>query len=870
MTPHGDGRNLQPPVQPRVRIREEAAESGPNDVNKMEDRGRVSGSPDFGTLLRHYRLAAGLSQEALAERARMSTQGISALERGYRRTPQRETLALLVEALALNDEQRVKFEATAARTVLLGRLARVTAGPWADAAIVNLPFALTSFVGRECELDEIAKLMRHHRMVTLTGVGGVGKTQTALHVANAPSDAGDDAVCFIGLAPIGNPSLVTSTIASTLGLQEVPDRPLLETLVAYLKNKVLLLLLDNCEHVIGEVVTVAQALLAGCPRVRILATSREALRAAGEYIYRLPSLPVPSAEAARTLSAAGAVEYGAVVLFTNRAQAAESHFAITDENAPTVADLCRRLDGIPLAIELAAARVNVLPVERIVEHLANRFRILTGGERTALPRQQTMRATIDWSYDLLCAPEQKLFERLSVFAGGCTLAAATDVCAGGDVSEGNVLDLLSSLVDKSLVVSDLRVSESRYYLLESFRQYAQEKLSARGEQEQVAHRHALALLKVAEELDVAWDTAADLAWADVTRLELDNLRVAVSWALAGRGDILAGQRLAALAPMWEPFAPLERRRWIALARAAIDESTPSSVLAELSFADCLISHHLNEHAFELAHGRDALDRYTALGDELGMVRSEIHVGRALVALRRISEAKPVLRDALDHARRLGLVRWTAFAVTTTATACYFTGDFATARRYIDEERAIYESIGDVKLGQLALRQLAACEFYAGNVSAAVRYGSEAVSTLRGFRDMRVLADTLDLTALFLASAGDYDRAQAHAREALVIQSEQHLGRDLLVSVQRFLTIAVARPPRELEDPQRHGPAARLLGFVDARLLAHGARRTPIEEEEYERAIGGLRDAMGTDTVANLMSEGATMTEEQAVALALAL
>jgi transcriptional regulator with XRE-family HTH domain len=267
MTPHGDGRNLQPPVQPGVRISEDPAERGPKGVREMEDRGRVLGSPDFGTLLRHYRLAAGLSQEALAERARMSTQGISALERGYRRTPQRETLALLVGALALNDEQRGEFQATAARSALRGPWVRVAVGPWSDGATANLPLALTSFVGREAELGEIAALLGDHRMVTLTGAGGVGKTQTALRAATALSDATHGAVCFVGLASLANPSLVVPAIGSALGVQEVPNRPLLDTLLAYLKNKSLLLILDNCEHVITEAATVAGALLAACPNI---------------------------------------------------------------------------------------------------------------------------------------------------------------------------------------------------------------------------------------------------------------------------------------------------------------------------------------------------------------------------------------------------------------------------------------------------------------------------------------------------------------------------------------------------------------------------------------------------------------------------
>jgi predicted ATPase/DNA-binding XRE family transcriptional regulator len=369
--------------------------------------------------LRHYRLAARLSQEALAERARMSTQGISALERGYRRTPQRETLALLAGALMLSDEQRGEFEAAAARTVLLGRGASVTVGPWAAGATATLPLALTSFVGRETELDEIATLVHDHRLVTITGAGGVGKTQTALHVGTALSKAGDVPVCFVGLAPITDPSLVIAAIASALGVQQVPNRSLVDTLVTFLKGKTLLLIIDNCEHVITQAAMVAEALLGRCARLRILATSREPLRAAGEHSYRLPSLSFPSLEAGLGIRATEATAHAVIVLFTDRARAVDHRFTLTDENAPTVAEICRRLDGIPLAIELAAAHVNHLSLKAVTQKLNDRFWILTGGARSALPRQQTMRATIDWSFALLAPPNKYLRAGLpSSLAGG--------------------------------------------------------------------------------------------------------------------------------------------------------------------------------------------------------------------------------------------------------------------------------------------------------------------------------------------------------------------------------------------------------------------------------------------------------------------
>ena len=346
----------------------------------MEDEGRLTVSSDFGNLLRRYRLAAGLSQQALAERARMSSDGISALERGHRRTPQRETVALLASALALRAEQRLEFEAAAARAPL-PRRGVLTVGPWVDDGSATLPFALTSFVGRETELKEIAALLCDHRLVTITGAGGVGKTQTALHVASALGDDAQGSVAFVGLAPLTDSSQVLPTIASSLRLQEVPHRRLSETLVAYLKNKSLLLLLDNCEHVIAEAANTATTLLLGCPNVRILATSREPLRAAGESAYRLASLTEPSA----------------VKLFLDRASAADHRFSHSTQNEAAVAKICRLLEGIPLAIELAAARVNVLPVESLAAKLDDRFSVLTGGVRTALPRQQTMRATIKWS-----------------------------------------------------------------------------------------------------------------------------------------------------------------------------------------------------------------------------------------------------------------------------------------------------------------------------------------------------------------------------------------------------------------------------------------------------------------------------------------
>jgi predicted ATPase/transcriptional regulator with XRE-family HTH domain len=841
----------------------------------VEYEGRAAGSSDFGGLLRRYRLAAGLSQEALAERAQMSTNGIGALERGYRRRPQRETLALLASALSLNDEQRGEFEATAARSVLPGRGALVTVGPWGDGATVNLPLALTSFVGRESELDEIAALVRAHRMVTLTGTGGVGKTQMALHFADALSDTADGAVCFAGLAPITNPSLVVAAVASAVGVQEVQNRPLLETLMAYLKQKSLLLILDNCEHVIAQAAIIADALLGGCEHVRILATSREPLKAAGEHRYRLSSLSVPSPEAARRLHAADAAEYGAMVLFADRACAVDRRFALSDENASIVADICRRLDGIPLAIELAAARVNLLPVKALAQKLEDRFRILTGGERTALPRQQTMRAAIDWSYNLLSAPEQRVFERLSVFAGGCTLAAAAAVCGNEETGEDEVFDLFSSLVDKSVLVVDLEGSEPRYRLLESFRQYAGEKLATRDDRLTVAHRHAFACLEVGKRLDRASQYEQEVFLA-LAREELDNWRAALQWALRDGGDIVLGQTLIGeLSVLWQNFEPVEGGRWLVSALELVDERTPMSVRARLSYTEATIAMALGQSEVQLASSRHAVERYRVAGEPLGIALAQSREAQALLNLGRIAEGILVLQEALPLARTIGN-RWlVGYMLRLLGDASVSDGDIAAARGYIMEALQSYEAAGAKLSIAWATAGGGRVEFRAGNVELALRHATDALAMFRRFGSARAVVMTLNSMAMYLISLARYDEAERKAREALGLACEHNLDILAVIALQHLAAIGALR---QRESPECRatacGQAARILGFVDTRLAALGSARhspdSPDNEQEHYQALVVVRDALGADALANLLAEGGAMTEEQAVGRALAI
>ena len=410
----------------------------------------------------------------------------------------------------------------------------------------NLPNQLTSFVGRESEITELASLLRSLRLITLTGAGGVGKTRTALQIGSVMMNELPDGVWFVELAPLADESLVAATIARALQLDESSKGAVLETLVSYMKNKALLLILDNCEHVIAEAATVVNRIVQRCVRVQILATSREPIRVAGEHTYPLPPLPAPSADVANELVAEQAITYGAIQLFLARARAVDHRFALSDENAPILAEICRRLDGIPLAIELAAARVRVFSPAELARRLDERFRILTGGTRTALPRQQTMRSTIDWSHDLLDGRERTLLRRVSVFAGGWTTDAAQAVCFDAILDEHEALDIMVSLIDKSLVVAELSGTEARYRLLESTQAYAFEKLAESGERETIAQRHAAWIAGLTVKFRKSYNTLPREQWQRALEPEVDNIRAALTYA-SGKGDAALAVRILWLA-----------------------------------------------------------------------------------------------------------------------------------------------------------------------------------------------------------------------------------------------------------------------------------------------------------------------------------
>ena len=404
----------------------------------------------------------------------------------------------------------------------------------------NLPVQLTSFVGRENEIAELKQGLEAHRLVTLTGSGGTGKTRLSLQVAAELVEQFNHGVWFIELAPLTDPDLIPQTILSAMGVSEQPNKTPLEILKEYLHEKKMLIVLDNCEHLIMASAQVSNVLLNTAPELKILASSREALGVKGELSYPVPSLSWPDVKHLPTIEQL--TQYEAVRLFIDRALLVAPHFVVDKDNAPFIAQICYRLDGIPLALELAAARTKMLSVEQISKRLDDRFRLLTGGARTALPRQQTLRALIDWSYDLLTENERLLLRRLSVFAGGWILDATEEVCSGDGMETYDVLDSLTQLVNKSLVVvmEHSQGGETRFRMLETIRQYAREKLLEVRGSEIVRQRHLAYFVKLAERAEPELPRSNQVFWLNKLDDEIDNFRMAIEWALVN--DVESGLR----------------------------------------------------------------------------------------------------------------------------------------------------------------------------------------------------------------------------------------------------------------------------------------------------------------------------------------
>ena len=818
----------------------------------------VKAVDDFAALLKKFRTEAGLSQQTLAERALISVQAISALERGYRKAPYRDTVDRIADALELSEEAREHLQSSTERS----RGPRHTAEHGTMPAH-NLPRQLTSFLGRDLVVAHIVELLDTTPLVSIVGTGGAGKTRTAIEVGNRLATRFAQGVWFVELAPLHDPSLVPHALAEALHVQESPARPLLETLIAYLRQRELLVILDNCEHVISETRLLAGAVLRECPGVTLLTTSREPLKIAGERTYRIPSLSVPEA----TSTPEVALQYGAVALFDDRVRATDATFAVTAENVGSVIEICRRLDGLPLALELAAARASVLSPQQICERLDRVFDVLIEGSEGDVPRHATMRAVIDWSYDLLSSQAQRLFERLATFAGGFTLETATTVCTDDSLARKDVLQSLSALITQSLVMVDFSHGAARYQLQEATKQYALERLIAREERHAQARRHALAFLEVAERLDEDWYSASERLWFNEAEAELDNFRAALVWSLGERGDLHLGGLLAgALARLWYSLAPVEGRRWVRLAIDSMSETLRAEERAQLYIADAELCGALGESKASLAAAERAL-RLRGVFDDLQLARAEHAAGAALAALGQSEEGEALLDQVLTAGYRLHNARLQALVLSDLGTAHSRRGDIAGARRFYSEARAGYVALGLERPAASIAGHLAELEFEAGDPATALYQAEEARTGHAATRNRRSEAADLCNIAAYLIALDCFGDARAAVSRALdaahdvcspvltafVLQHAAavgalHIGPDGTATV------------KDMED------AAMLLGYVETRLRELGARRDYTERQEQERLIAALRHAFG-ERLEQLTALGSQWNEDFAIAVA---
>jgi predicted ATPase/transcriptional regulator with XRE-family HTH domain len=819
----------------------------------------VKASDDFATLLRTLRVEAGLSQQTLAERALISVQAVSALERGYRKAPYRDTVERIADALDLSPEARERLESSTERSRGPRHIAEHGVAP-----AHNLPRQLASFLGRDEVVANIVALLDTTPLVSIVGTGGAGKTRTAIEVGHRLSPRFPQGTWFVELAPLNDPSLVPHALAEALHVQESPARPLLETLLGYLRHRQLLVILDNCEHVISEVRLLAGLVLRECPGITLLATSRESLKIAGERTYKIPSLAVPER---KLLAPDEALSYGSVALFDDRVRAGDSSFEITAENVGSVIEICRRLDGLPLALELAAARASVLSPQQICERLDRVFDVLIEGAEGDVPRHATMRAAIDWSYDLLSAQAQLLFERLATFAGGFTLETAMTVCTDGDLPRKDVLQSLSALIAQSLVTTDFSHGAGRYQLQEATRQYALENLVRRGEWQTQARRHALTFLEVAERLDEDWYGASERAWFNEAEAELDNFRVALVWSLGERNDQHLGGLLAgALARLWYSLAPVEGRRWVRLAIDSMTETTHADEHAQLYIADAELCGALGESKASLASAERAL-RLRAVFNELQLTRAEHAAGAALVALGDSAQGEALLHQVLAASQHLQNARLKALVLSDLGTAHSRRGDFDESRRFYAEALACYISLGLERPAASISGHLAELEFEAGDPAAALHQAEEARAGHAATRNRRSeAADLCNITA-YLVALDCYGDARAYIVRAL--EAAHDVCSPVLTAfvLQHAAAIgALQSGPDGVATAKDLEDAAMLFGFVEARLNALGARRDYTERQEHERAMAALQYALGK-RLEQLMGLGARWSEDFAISVA---
>jgi len=813
----------------------------------------------FGQLLRHHRTAAGFSQEHLAALARVSVESIGALERGTRRAPYRETVAALAEALLLDAGDRAKLEAAVSTARSRGtRIATVTE-PQTNQ---HLPLQATTLIGREHDIAAITALLEKSRLVTIIGSGGVGKTRTAIEVAaRMPAhDRGD--IRFVDLSRLTDGALVAGAVATTL---ELPDdnAKSVEDLVQSLRSSKAFLVLDNCEHLIGDVALLVSAILISCPGIALLAASRERIAVNGESVYRLPSLELP---AEMPVSLEQARCYAGIELFIQRSTASDHGVAFHDMDISAIVEICRRLDAIPLAIELAAARVAVLGLDALRTRIREGITIIAG-LRNLPARQQTMQATIAWSYELLSLDEQRMLRVLSLFVGGFTLSATESVCGAGEFAGNDIIGLISSLVDKSLVNVSRAEGLRRYKLLDSVRSFAFERLKAAGEVAFFSERHAEWIAAFADWVDASRAAFPERRLRTKVDPELENARAALTWALEQKteaGAVLAGRIVGGLRTIWLTSGRrAECHRWATAVLEIIDEQRHPRIVAPLLRA--LVQTADGAELFALAERATLV--FEKIGDRLGIAMLQSHVSTMRRRRGFIDEAEVAIEKAGAIFAAGDLPRLIPYVVFLQNRLVLRIDQvrYAEARADLEEATAILKSLGDEDA--LWLQGLRAdLAFVVGEGDAAIgiledpieRALKLGVSRASHLHDMHVYL------AIYRVLAGHDDAEYRTGREALLRATTFTADDYRIMTIRAMALLAAVRgqAPR----------AARLLGCIEASLVRamSGDDFYPLPSGpaylECRKQLNKILDmALTPEEIERFKSQGRTFSIETAMA-----
>jgi len=728
----------------------------------------------------------------------------------------------------------------------------------------NLHRQLSTFIGREKELAEVKHLLKSTSLLTLLGPGGTGKTRLMLQVAEEVIEDFPDGVWLVELAPLTDPNLIPERVAAALNVQEQPGRKIVDTLTEYLRRKELLLLLDNVEHIVQASAEITEHLLQHCPKLKILVTGREALFIEGETTIQIPPLSLPKEK--QTLEEIAASE--GVQLFLERARAVRPDFALMDQNGVTIAEVVRRLDGIPLALELAAARLRMLTIEQIHEHLNDRFRLLTGGRRTALPRQQTLQALIDWSWQLLDEPERVLLRRLSVFSGGWTLDAAQKIPGFYPLDEFEVFDHLDQLINKSLVLVDFpEAGEARYGLLESIRQFAQDKLFEANEGELLRDRHAeyyvAFTVKAREELFLQ----DALTWVDRLRRELDNQRAVIAWTQHDRPE-LALRMLGHLQHNrghW--LAPQEAETWFQAVmpqfRVLANDGNEEVDMGD--YIQALLAQGLNETVL----GRNATMREIAgKAVELARLHKFDRLFASAIALRGLAysfEMTPDLllemEEAVQLCRLKGYFHELALLLMMLGGLYTLFGDTQKGKQYLEELEQVRENIRSPLGLAIITESLGGLAFVRGDLESARLLTVETVEIFEKLGARQNLVMARSRLGHILRRIGDITGAEDIYRQTIL--SWQELGNLAAVAHQLecFAFLAIA--------DENHRRAAMLIGAAKAtRKRLNAPNENPMELVDMKEALAQLASATGEVERDRMMVEGAKLNLDEAVALAL--